>query len=446
MLRFLIPGVFALTVGLALPVAGKEKTVPWSTSIEPVAASDETWHELIRDLMDHKMYFTALSASQQVLALFSDQATKTLVAQTVVTLTDMGYPFPIRNLLSTVDIEPETPGPFTDSFFLYKGISNFEKGMPRWSMAYWERLDQARDTKYHLFSAIQKYSKNDLEGAETFLKNILTQTTVDTSPAFTSKVARTLARIYFEKKEHAKALEIYGSYLLKLEYVLPTDWLEAAWNLYYLKKYKETLGYLYNLEPLATTESYPEKYMLRALVYRDLCASGALQQLQNSFEGEYGSALKSIRSGEPLSAIPALRTLPLEENMAYVESSVRKRKLAGEASRISSLSSKLRPLAEHLFTTENRLLDGKLQALEENALKESAAFLINLDETLKYLQFEVTREAFSPERVFASQQPSPESTTSPVAEGEIRWPQTGMLWRDERLSYQASIQNECQTK
>ena len=82
-----------------------------------------------------------------------------------------------------------------------------------------------------------------------------------------------VARLRYERKDFEGALEAYDQ--VKLPALDPgraTLYLEEAWTRYQLGQIHAAMGLLTTLDaPIFRDEFLPDKYLLRALIYRDLC-------------------------------------------------------------------------------------------------------------------------------------------------------------------------------
>ena len=98
-----------------------------------------------------------------------------------------------------------------------------------------------------------------------------------------------MARLRYEKKDYEGALKAYD--LVQLPTLDPgraTLYLEEAWTRYNLGQLHAAMGLLTTLDaPTFRDEFLPDKYMLRALIYRDLChylpAKRAAKELTRRF-------------------------------------------------------------------------------------------------------------------------------------------------------------------
>ncbi|MBF0442128.1 MAG: hypothetical protein HQK54_09500, partial [Oligoflexales bacterium] len=279
----------------------------WAGVVAPIAQNEKQWVVLIENLTKNGMYYGALAAAEQMLAFFDNVETKENAYKTIVKVIDQGYPFSTSRSFVAGDIEPQTRTDFADSYYLYKAIINKDNNFKKWSDSHFEKINRDSSYKFRFYKAIEAYRASDFNTAERYMREILkSDVTLDNSMLpFIRKVARTLARVLFEQKQYEKSLEIYETFLLKLNPVTRTDWLEAAWNYYYLERYQKALGILYNMEA-----DYPrqrinfETYIIRALVYKKLCSLEHIGDLVADFKREYGQTIDAILNGKSLNDLP----------------------------------------------------------------------------------------------------------------------------------------------
>lgn len=434
-----------LLIGIALQAqaAGPK----WQGTVPAVARDAKSWTALMGELSNRQMFYGTMAASARMLVLFTDLPTKELAYKGVINLVDQGYPFSAQPLFLTGDITPAGDYDFVNSYNLYKSILNRDKGMEKWAGHYLENIDKENFSKYLFYQAIESYSKSNLKEAEEKLSKLLQKDLGPNQKAFTVKIARTLARVYFDQEQYAKSLDIYQSFLLKLNPISPTDWLEASWNLYYLKKYNDALGMLYNLESKSSGAFVNlEKYTIRALAYRNLCALQNAETLISSFERDFGSIIRALKRGEAISRFPQLFRLEVPGNEEFRQISLVLAFLRYEASAVQKLPRDMRPLASYLYQSEINMLNQKRKAYMDGALERAANRLIMMGEHLKFLRFDVQRERFNPDVVFKqSLEKKPETVVEDLGNRtfRIKWNQYGDYWRDERLKYLGAIENAC---
>jgi tetratricopeptide (TPR) repeat protein len=432
------------TIGLTSFVVQAEDK--WQASPPKIAERPEDWARLVPELLNRGMYFGALASARDILNFFSDLPSKELAFKTIVDFADMGFSTPIRSDFVSGDIDPGGNDNFAQSYLLYKGIVNRDKKMDKWADYYFNKINKETFPKYLFFRATEAYGEGDLAKASQLLRQSLPLTTGPANMSLAKKEARTLARIHYELGEFQKSSDIYEQFLLKINPISPSDWLEQAWNLYQLKKYPEALGMIYNLESQSTsTDPLLEKYILRSLIYREYCLVDATDQLIKKFNSEFGAAINGIKLGEPLANYPILVKIDLPEAKTYRQYTQTLASLNAEEARIRTLPGPLRPLATFIYSGEVAMIKRVKQAYEDQALEALARNLVILGESLRFLKFDVQRERFNPDRVFAEQASATPVLIDSSDEKNFRmhWVQWGDYWRDERQVYFGQMKNKC---
>jgi len=426
-----------------IPITGARAA--WQGDIPKVAQSPEKWKLLLEELVDDKMHYGSLAASTRILTFFTDLALKELSYQTIISLIDQGYPYSTRQVFVTGDIEPDSSDNFSNSYNLYKGLIARDKGMSKWAEHYFANVDKENFPKYLFYTALDAYAAKDTDMAMKTLKKILSLDLGADQAALTKKVARTLGRLHFELEQYDKSFDVYDNFLLRTNPITPADWLESAWNLYYLKKYDQALGMLYNLESDSAGELINlEKYVVRGLIYQKMCETGRMEALLKTFDTDFGKTIYAIKSGESLDDQMQLRNLYHPKNIDYYQTQTSIERLQEEQTRVGSLPRKVRELANYLYKSEISMLQRKYSSYTEQAMTHAATHLINLSEGLRFLKFDVSREKFNPDNVFQAADAKDKSRVVPQEAGfQIRWIQLGDYWRDERPEYRGILKNKC---
>lgn len=432
----------------ASPVTATER---WTGEIPEQWRESEHWNNLLSTLMEHQSYYTALAAAHRMLILFDELEVKERAYQTIIYITDQGYPFQTRSLFITGNIEPKIGYRFVNSYNFYKGYVNKKNGLTKWADHYFSKVDRDNFSKYLFYKAVEHYRDNDLYDAIRVLKKILKMKFEPESAAFVKKVSRTLARIYFELEEYQQALDIYYNFLLQTNPVKPTDWIEAAWTFYHLKRYNKALGMLYNLESTTFNEvTYMEKFILRALIYRHLCQSELMEGLLTSFEQKFGRVINGVKTGVPISSFKELDQLSSEQNKFFFQYKFLAKRLKGE---YKITAQKLKEgqkttqlkLLNYLVSTEQKVLKKNARMFEDKSKHELAKYLVLLHENLRFLRYDVVLEKFNPNTIFMETETVAEKRED-QAIFSFYWPQKGEYWLDERIHYTGWLKNECERK
>jgi len=420
----------------------------WEGTIPALANKPERWHSLIDDLYKEGHYFGVLAASFRMIHFFDDLKSKEKAFQYLVALIDIGYPHSLMDIFFVGDLDQTDRNKFIQSYNFYKGVTNKIKKMEKWSADFFERIDKENFKKYLFYQAIKKYNEKDLIGSLDILDKILRSELSPNDYTFAKKVVRTKARIHFERKEYEKSLSYYDEFLLKVNPLTPSDWLEKSWNLYYLKKYDELMGSLYNLES-NSAQGYPsfEKYILRAQVYLENCRVQNISLLTQSFNKEFKQSVEGIIRGKRLSRLKQLQVVARTTHPQYKKVLDSVINLNNERKKIGDLKSRNRELARYLYQTELKILKVYTKFYKEEALDKAAEELTMLSESLKFLGYSTAREKYNPLTVFIPREKEQESLVDVIDyhnKGFVfKWKQLGDYWRDEREKYYGAMSSKC---
>ncbi|MCB9091737.1 MAG: hypothetical protein H6621_03590 [Halobacteriovoraceae bacterium] len=422
--------------------------IKWEATVPSSARNFERWHDLVDSLYKERMYFGVLAASYRMLLYFDDIETKKKSFQYLVNLIDLGYPHSLNHIFFFGDLDLVEQSDFAQSYNFYKAVVNKMKKMVKWSDDFFSRIDKENFKKYLFYKAINLYKDKKLQDAANILDEILKQPLLEKDFTFVKKVVRTKARIHFEQKQFDLSLGYYDDFLLKVNPVTPTDWLEKAWNLFYLKRYDEALGALYNLEA-PSLKKYPsfEKYILRSSIYLNNCATENVNTLIKNFEDEFEYSITGIIKGKQLGKLRQIIELAKNTHPQYKAVIDAIGKLKEEYKIIDTLPSELQSTAKFLYKSELRSLIRFSRVYKEKAINKAAEDLTMLAESLKFLGYSTAREKYNPITVFIPRENENKNLIEVIDYEKrgfvFRWMQLGNYWRDERNKYFGEMKNKC---
>lgn len=321
--------------------------------------------------------------------------------------------------------------------------------MDKWAADYFEKLDPEKFNKYRFYQAITLYGEKKYKESLDVLDKILKSTLTPKDFSFSKKVVRQIARIHFEMKDYEKSLLYYNDFLLRTNPITPTDWIEKSWNLFYLKRYEDALGTLYNMESQAAKHyNNFERFIIRASIYLNLCATENVKKLVENFEEEYKSAIDAIINGKQLTTMSEIESIARFSNPRYKEMMDSLNFMTQERENIEDdISSDLVGVSNYLFDTETKVLRQLALFYRESAINKAAHDLTMLNESLKFLQFGTEREKYNPAVVFRPRDEAEEILIDQIDLADrgflFQWMQQGQFWRDERNKYKGSIKNQC---
>lgn len=421
----------------------------WKSEIPQVASDPQKWIQLIQELEKYKRPYAMLSAGMRMLLLFPDVASQKFAYETIIKGIDLGYPNSLMHLFIIGNLELDGTDELSQNYNFYKAVVNKMRGMDKWAKDYFEKLDAEKYNKYLLYQALGLYGEKKYKESLEVLDKILKSSLTPKDFSFVKKVVRQIARIHFEMQNYEKSLLYYNDFLLRTNPINPTDWIEKAWNLYYLKRYEDALGTLYNMESEAAKQyNNFERYIIRASTYLNLCATDNVKKLVENFEEEYKSSIDGINNGKELSKLKEIETIARFSDPRYKEMLDSLNHITQEREGIEDdISSELLGVANYLFDTEIKVLRQLSLFYRENAINKAAHDLTMLNESLKFLQFGTEREKYNPAVVFRPRDDSEEILIDQIDMADrgfvFHWMQQGQFWRDERNKYKGNIKNQC---
>ncbi|MGH7126867.1 MAG: hypothetical protein ACREFI_21000, partial [Stellaceae bacterium] len=214
----------------------------------------------------------------------------------------------LGELVADTDFGYLPPG--VDDFVAYhQGLIDNREGYARWGAEHFADLkpDSTFYWQVKFNEGLKKLSLDDTDGARQVFDGLAAVDVHDEDLA--RRVNLTLARLEYGSGEYKKSLERYESIKLPLEKRAPII-LERAWDLYQMGDFSKALGLLAGLEaPVYKDFDDPEKYTLRALMFRDLCHFDAAHRAVLDFRKAYGPAIRNIYARADLPTDETFRAL-----------------------------------------------------------------------------------------------------------------------------------------
>lgn len=329
-----------------------------------------------------------------------------------------------------------------------QGLVDLRVGNERWAKTHFVKLDEggveASRAKFALLVTRLKNAKAvDDQMIDDFLE--LSKDEKLTMEA-RNEARLAVARLRYEKKDYEGALKAYD--LVQLPSLDPgraTLYLEEAWTRYNLGQLRATIGLLTTLDaPSFRDEFLPDKYILRALVYRDLCQYLPAKRAAKELTRRFSDSLESIREREDLSQDFRLR------RAANSHGSTKRaaRFLQSVNLENESLGRHAGGFGERLYKHLTRIYDLAHAEAERiyqqrlrDAVREEADKLLRAAEQVRLMEYEVGLKLY--ERVKrGAKLAQPEKQVS-LTSAQIGFKFTGEYWNDELRSYRVSIPSRC---
>lgn len=336
------------------------------------------------------------------------------------------------------------PPPESDFIKFYSGLLNQKLGFTKWAEEDFKNISENShwDFKLRYLEAVNLVNKGQILGAtEGFLKlyeDPLTPQTIK------GDSAHQYARLLFETGEYEKAYDIFTKVELNPRgrgFIL----LERAWTKYYLRDYGKALGLLTALEaPVFDPSRSPESYLLKMLIYKELCYYESAYTVMDEFKSKYSNSITRIRKRADL------RRDPMIVNMTMFDRSVGQwvdlfNQLKLERDRLDSDPyNKISRYGElkNLYNLRIRQVAQKLDKVLMPKVRVAADELLDWQEQISFLDYQTRVDAL---RVTRGNELSPIAYDPiPVTSFEkIYWIFDGEYWLDELESLQVYVESQC---
>ncbi|MEM6370181.1 MAG: hypothetical protein AAF851_17930 [Myxococcota bacterium] len=332
----------------------------------------------------------------------------------------------------------------------HQGLSDLRAGRLVWAKRLFDQVPD--DDPYYpkaLFAlAVQKWRANKTAEAVRMFRIALAHPQARRELRNECRLA--LARVLYEREEYKDALKIYDSVEVpELSVSEASLYLEKAWTSYWLRDFRKTMGILYALEAPSYKDFYaPEKYLLRSLVYMNLCHYIPAKREIRRFRFRFTEPLESIRQRIDLREDAVLRRAALQDGRIGRSADFR-RMLAREADAIDFVGG---PWIETGLDEQLRTIYGL--AIEKSDLRLGAALrdqtrtraeeLVEFEEQMYLLDYEVGLAIYRRLRKEDARRQTEEDDLSiPAAGDETYFAFRDEFWNDELDTYDFFIDNRC---
>ena len=263
-----------------------------------------------------------------------------------------------------------------------------------------------------------------------------------------NKTAQNIGRLLYEKEKYKEALEIYNK-IDTFDYKNASLLLDKAWTLYQLSDYSKSMGLLFSLKaPVYRDYFQPEMYVLKYLIFRDLCNYDLALQVIYEFKNIYKHAILKIKNREDLkqnnlfmTAVYQEKNLKMKKNflelLIYEQKKLEQHKKAF--------------LKDNLFEHLNRVYKLKIEQISteisfliNNVMKNISLKLLDYEEQMNLLEYEVGLEKYKKKKNLASDNKIKiEKLDIPYYGNKIYYQFDNEFWNDEIHSYKLFIKNKC---
>jgi hypothetical protein len=326
----------------------------------------------------------------------------------------------------------------------YQGLYAWELGYVEWGNDHFRRLrpETYYQRKYRYQKALYLIYQDQLEPAAALLERLTEDPR--TEPALRDEARVTLARVRYEQQVWPEAERNYGELGLP-EQEQARYLLERAWVQFRMDNPEQAMGLLYAFEAPSFWRFFtPEYYLLKSLIYKDVCQYREALAVVGEFNGKYREALAFIRERGAVTDNDALLLALLEKpeiRRLYRFMGLLQEESAG----IDTLTDER--LASHLrriYALQEEQTRRQLRKALEDEYERMAADLLGYQEQVHLLEYEIGLDMY--QRVadyhFTGEPPAARAAGEPPA---AVFTFQGEFWNDELDDYRVVLEDRCES-
>ncbi|MGZ3479328.1 MAG: hypothetical protein ACXU81_03195 [Myxococcaceae bacterium] len=372
---------------------------------------------------------------------------KTLEALKVLTLVPHDEVLIDEQIFGSLDLG-FLPDSVSDYANYQQGLVDLRVGNERWAKTHFVKLEEesveASRAKFALLVTRLKNAKAvDDQMIEDFLE--LSKDEKLTLEA-RNEARLAVARLRYERKDYEGALKAYEMVQLpSLDPGRATLYLEEAWTRYNLGQLRATIGLLTTLDaPSFRDEFLPDKYILRALVYRDLCQFLPAKRAAKELNRRFSDSLEAIRERDDLTQDFRLRRAAAshgstKRSARFLESLTVENELLGRYA--GGFGERLYKHLTKIYDLERAEGERIYRQRLKEAVREEADKLLRADEQVRLMEYEVGLKLY--ERVKRGAKLAQTEKEIPLTSAHLNFKFDGEYWNDELRSYRVSIPGRC---
>lgn len=333
----------------------------------------------------------------------------------------------------------------TNFISYHQGVFDWRSGLTEWGNNHFGKIK--KESYYHYRYQYQRslymILNNELDQA------IKLQTRIIESDFqgedLKNEVRKTLARLLYEKKEYtgsdAAYEEISENILLQAQNLL-----ERSWAFYRLGKYEKSMGLLYALKaPVYQNYITPEYFLLKSLIYKDLCQYRNANSVIEEFREHYRNGLKNVYNRDSIADSQSL--LPgILQNRKINSIWLFLMQLEEEKRQIKDLKdTQLKAYLDKVYTLKIEEVTKDLNRLVKDKFEIIANDLLEYEEKADLMSYEIGLDMYQRvyERHYINDGSDKGRSDSSAEHSYALYPFQGEYWVDEFTGYEVTLEDKC---
>ncbi len=330
-----------------------------------------------------------------------------------------------------------------------QGLTDLKVGNERWASSHFLKLDpesaEASRARYAMLVMKLKTARRDISKQ---MVNEFLELAKDEKLSLEARNESMLAvaRLKYEQKDFEGALQAYSQVKLKpLDPGRATLYLEEAWTRYQLGQLHKAMGLLTTLDaPQFRDEFLPDKYLLRAFIYKDLCHYLPAKRSAKELTRRFADSLEALAEREDLRQDLRLRraatsTGPTARAQAFLLSLQHEGETLGRyaGSFGDRLFSHLTKLYDLSHAEAVRVFEARLS----ESIRAEADKLVRAAEQVRLMEYEVGLKLY--ERIKRGSKLQAQVVEEPLTASQVGFKFDGEYWNDELRDYRFSLKSRC---
>ena len=328
----------------------------------------------------------------------------------------------------------------------YQGLLDYRNGFIKWGEKHFKAIRE--DTYYYYkaryVEAVYELIKHNLEESLKIFKEILES---DIQQADVINMSRqSIARILFEQKEYEQAYDTYEQIDAPIE-KQASVFLEEAWSQYYMKNYQRSMGLLYALEAPSFYRYFnPDKFLIKALIYKNLCHYNVAKDAVSEFRQYFGEAIDAVYDRVGLDKNDIILDAALQEP-AVVEMGKLQRLLDTELAKLEDFAPAWEEsgLVKHLFRIYDLKIkdtNRRLKKKMDKAVRTVAEHLLEFEEQMNLLEYEIGLSIYKRIKGTPTEKER-KGQKIPYSDVKVFYEFDGEFWNDELHDFRFFIEDRC---
>ncbi len=336
------------------------------------------------------------------------------------------------------------PSTLQDFVSYFNGLFNVEHGFNKWGEAEIKRVspDSFWGFKLKYNKALEEVENKRIDEAIAQFKTLMEHPLAP--EAIKNDATHQYARLLFEKGDYVQSYKTFKLVKLDLRergFIL----LERAWARYYQKDYSKALGLLQAYEaPMFDGARTPEAYVLRMLMYKELCHYDAALETMAQFNQRYEGTFKAIKKRKELRKDPLLVNMALMDHR-YEPWASFLNVLRSESKKFDELGWKDYEFYEPTrarYKAKMQEVEARLGRLLEDKTRDMANLLLDWQEQMTFLDYQTRLDSLRVVR--RGDELQYKSATIPgLTFDKIYWIFRDEYWIDELEDMKSFIESRC---